>query len=192
MDKPKTAVLEMNDGQAGVFALRRQVCYGQQQWRLENPGYRGDRACSLTSSNLSHIIPFSFITFLLCSFLHPSFSPHTSSSLSHFPPPLSLFRLLNFFSFFLSFNHWLSLSFLSVCISLCPFCASLQFHFSCFSSFLLSLLPSSSLYHTHLVYSDRPTTGRGTRSGQKIRHGSISAFMGFGISWERQIEKQPT
>lgn len=155
------------------------------------------RYCSLTSDNLSPIIPFSFLTcfqkFALSSI--PFFLQHLFSPLLPFlfslPHYLSLFPLFNFFSLSLSFYTWLSLSFL-FCVLLCVHSVPLYFPFSLSVFLFPALLPSISFPLSHpLGLQWQSDTELGTKGEQKIEHGSISALMGPKVSWERHIEKAP-
>lgn len=152
----------------------------------EKPGNMSDRKCLLTSSNLS--LPS----------LSPSCPPspvYSSILLSHniflflsSPPHLSFPST----SFFLS----LFLSVFSLCLSIpgsvFPLCLVFFFFFPVFLSvfFILPHAPSISF-----PLSQPPMTSAtrfSTRVGQKEGQDSFCDFLRLKVSWQGQIEKQPT
>ena len=131
-------------------------------------------------------IPFSLLPSLSCLFLHPSFPQHISFPLFS---PTSLFSLYLFLSLFIS-QCLFSMSFYPwICFS----SLSRLFFFSVFLSVFFILPCAASIC---FPLSQPPVMGQPPGLGQRWdkREGqdSFCAILRLKVSWQGQIEKQPT
>ena len=129
-------------------------------------------------------IPFSLLPSLSSLFLHPSFPQHISFPLFS---PTFLFSLYLFLSLFLSVFSL----FLSIPGSVFPLC--LGFFFSALLSvfFILPRAPSICFPLSQPPVMGQPP-GLAQRWDKREGQDSFCAFLRLKVSWQGQIEKQPT
>lgn len=179
-------MLKTDDGKAGVFALRRWVCCVQLQRGQRSQGiYQTETVCWQAAIFPYH--PFLPLALPLL-FIPPSFFP-TTYFFSSLLPYLSLFPLPLSFSisqclFSISFYPWICFSSLS---------RLFFFFFSAFLSvfFILPRAPSICFPLSQPPVMGQPP-GLAQRWDKREGQDSFCAFLRLKVSWQGQIEKQPT